>query len=197
MSGKIKISEKKTDGNINAPRFTLTLDQKGTDEQKRNDSYAVLSKLAGNSDVIVGLDSSLQNLPSEKREAYAEKFLGSVRELGLEYKCGKIASSATPSFFSFLFGTRNQQAQEILVYVPNEVWGTEEFKKIIPLYGARYFIAKGKEEGPKLLDDLQKMLDREKIEYFKLVVFSAVVYASMGIMSNTLSLTDLKGILGE
>jgi hypothetical protein len=196
MSSKIKVKENKSERTLSKPQFTLSLQQTNSLEQQLENSYEALSKLIEASDVIIDLNSSLTNLPIPKREPYAFKFLDSVKALGLEYKYSATASNSSPSFLSGLFGgNKNIQEHHVLVYVPHEIWVMKDFEKLLPLYGARYFILKENSDGLKALEDLQKMLDSEKLGYFKLIIFSVITFNSMGIFSKYLNLSEIKKIL--
>lgn len=197
MNNKIKIKEQKSGGTLNSPQFALTLEQTKSEEQQLKNTYEALTKLIGNSDVVISLDSSLLNLPSPQREPNILKFLDVIRGLGLEYKCAKVASSSSPSFLSGLLGgNKNTQEQEVLAYIPHEIWIKEDFEKVLPFYGARYYVAKENSGGLKLLEDLQKMLDSEKLEHFRLIIFSAICFNNIGIFSKFLTLSEIKNILG-
>ena len=196
MNSKIKARENKSGGTFDNPRFTLTLGHTKLVEQQINNSYETLSKLIGNSDIVIVLDTSLMNLSSTKREPLALEFLENIRALGVAYKCTKTASSPNTSLLSGFMGKKETQGFEIMAYIPHEIWVRDDFKKVLPFYGARYLVAKEKTEGSKLLDDMQKMLDTEKLDYFKLIIFSAIFFNSMGISAKYLTLSDIKNILG-
>lgn len=190
-----QIKENKTQGELNAPQYSVLLQSAGSEEQKRRTSYKALTALIGGADVVMVLDSSLLNVPQAEREAYALKFLEDIRAFGLEYRYGKIASSAGPSLFSIIFGSKSGHAHEILAYVPQSVWKTDEFEKVLPIYGAWYYVTENNTDANAVMDDLKRMTDPEKLDYFKLVVFDSSTYGSMGVNSSTLSLAEIKAML--
>lgn len=84
----------------------------------------------------------------------------------------------------------------MVAFIPYEVWSNAKVKSIIPFHGARYSVLKEKSDGSDVLDNLQKMLDNEKLDYFKLIAFDNMSLNSMGIYTNHHSLSDIKTILG-
>ena len=196
MVGKIKIKEFKTWEAFENPRFTLMFEETASEELWRKRSYDELSSLIGSGDVTIELDSSLLSVSSQQRESYALKFLDDIRALGVEYKCLKSAPGSNPSFWEGMLGKKTKQAFDIIAYIPNETWSKAEMENSLSLYGAKYFITKDESDRTKVLDDFQKMLDDEKLNYFKLVVFDVPSFNRMGIYTNYLALSDIKAILG-
>jgi hypothetical protein len=192
----IRIKENKSGGTLSIPRYTLSVEQKGTNEEIRHANYEVLTKLVGDSDVIVDLDSSLLNIPISKREDYAREFMENVKQLGVEYKRYKVAASSKPSLLSFVLPGRHDEAMDILTYVPNEVWRKDSFEKIFPVNGVRCHILKSKADADEILDRLHHMFDDEKLDLIKASVFCAICFNSMGITTEQMDLPDLKAILG-
>jgi len=193
---KLKIRENKTDGGLNFARFALTYKVPDTQEQCRQNSFNIISLLKSGNDVIIEINSSLFNVSENRREEIVMGFIDDIRSLGLEYRYRKVAATGSQSFLSALFGKKNNQAHEVLVYVPHNVWQQESFKSAIPLYGARYYVVNGSLEAGKALEDMYRMMDFEKLQFFKLVVFDAGLLGSMGINSQTLQMEDIKRLLG-
>lgn len=197
MDMRMKLTERKTENSLESPRFVLTFGQAKSLDLQTSDNYDAITKLIETNDVVIDLDSSLLSLPYPKRESHVMKFLETIRQLNLEYKYQKYESPSKPSLFSMLFGgNTNKKEHEILAYIPNDIWVKGEFKNKFPIYGARYFVLKGSPDSTKSLDDMQKMLDEEKLEYFTMIIFNNAIINSMGIFTNHLDLPDLKRILG-
>lgn len=195
MDNTIKIKESKSFETDNSPRFMLTFKGKLSEEQKRINSYDLLSRLIGSSDVIVELNGTLLNLPSKNRDAYITKFIDEVKALGLEYRCSKATSVSSPSLLN-LFGNKTRQEQVTAVYVPNEIWLKPEMKNLISLYGARYLVLKEKLDVLEALDHFQRMEENEEVDYFKLVAFDAICLNAMSIFTSYYDLSGIKTVLG-
>lgn len=197
MDMKMKLIERKTDNSLDSPRFVLTLGQAKSLELQISNNYDAVTMLIETNDVVFNLDSSLLSLPYPKRESHVMEFLEKIRQLNLEYKYQKYESQSKPSILSLMFGgNSNKKEHELFAYIPNEVWVNSEFKKEFPVYGARYFVLKENSDSSKLLEDMQKMLDTEKLEYFRMIIFDSVIMNSMGIFTKHLDLPDLKRMLG-
>ncbi len=195
MDNMIQIKENKSWGADSGPRFALRLKVKTSEEQKRKNSYDILSKLIGSSDVIIELNGSLLNLPSKNRDAYASKFIEDIKALGVEYRCSKVKTFSSASLLN-LFGNKPTQEQVVVAYIPNEIWSKVEMENLIPFYGARYFVLKEKSEGSEMLEHFQKMEENEQIDYFKLIAFDAMSLNGIGIFTNNYELSEIKAVLG-
>jgi hypothetical protein len=196
MEDIIKIKGNKSWRLNDIPRFSLTLKEKASEEQKRNINYDVLSKLVGNSDVIIELIGSYLDLPPNKRDSYSFEFLQHIRALGVEYRCLTVSSISSALPFLGFLGNRSAQEQNIMACIPNEVWSNTKLKSILPFHGAKYSVLKEKSNGAEVLDNLQKMLDSEKLDYFKLIAFDTMSLNSIGIYTNCYNLSDIKTMLG-
>ena len=119
MNEKIKITNHKSEPSLNSPQFTIVIRQAKTKNQQVQNNYEILTKLIGSSDIVISLDSSLMNLPYQRRMPLIQDFLESIRELKLEYKLMKITSPSSQSFLSMLFREKDTESQEILAYIPN------------------------------------------------------------------------------
>lgn len=193
---KLKIRENKTDGSLNFARFALTYKVPETLDQSRQNSFEILSLLKCDKDVIIEINSSLFSVPENRREMIVMDFIDNIRSLGLEYRYRKVAATGSQSILTLLFGKKNNQAHEVLVYVPHNVWVQESFKSALPLNGARYFVVNESLDAAKALEDMDRMMDYEKIRFFPMVIFDAGMLGSMGINSQTLQMSDIKKLLG-
>jgi len=195
MNYKIKIKENKSWDLTGTPRFSIEINQAKSPDMEIKNNFDILSKLVGTDDVIISLNNTLFNLHQDKNQPIIQQFLETIQDLSLKYKCMEITKHPTSSFFSFLFGrNKEENGQEILAYIPNDVW--INFQNKLPYYGARYFILKNKPVNSNILEDMLKMSDGEKLEYFKMIVFNSIYLSRMGICSRYLSLSELKDLLG-
>ncbi len=195
MDDIIKLKENKswlTDG---GPRFMLTINKKASEEQKKENSYDILSKLIGNSNVIMELNGSLLNLPPKKRDSYTYEFIEDIKALGLEYRCSRVISSPNSSLLN-LFGKTKVEDQVVAVYIPNEIWSGNEMLKLISFYGAKYFVIKEASGGLEMLEQLQRIKEADQVDHFKLIAFDAMCLNAMGIFTKDYELSDIKAILG-
>ncbi|MGI6776830.1 MAG: hypothetical protein ACOX7R_02015 [Acetivibrionales bacterium] len=194
---KLKFSSRKGGGSLDSPQFSLSY-RANNEAINSRASYEILSKLIGDNDVVIEVNSSLTNTTKTESEDRTFHFLSEVRNRALDYSYRKVPSSARQSFLSMIFGggKKNAEAHEIMAYIPEKVWKEETFLSVLPVYGARYYVMKSPEEGDKVINELCRMLDSEKIDYFKLIVFDVASFGQMGIVSNYLTADDIKGTLG-
>lgn len=197
-NSEISLRKNKDNSNLSSAQFSLTYQQHKLKSDQKKQSYEIISALKGNQDVIIEMNSSLFSVHNEK-DSYVKKFINSIRELDLDYRYSKVPAKSSQSILSKLMGKGdNQHAHEILTFVPHNIWSTEDFQKIIPLCGIRYYITKDTAEdikGEELLDKMSRMMDNEKLDYFKFTVFDGGQLGNMGINSKDLSINDIKQLL--
>jgi hypothetical protein len=193
---KLRLKKNKNNGGANFPKFSISFNQSTSKDESKLNSYDILSKLKGDNDLVLEVNSSLFNMHSSERESYATDILYSIRDFDLEYRYRKVASQSSGSIISQLFGLKKDSfAHEILAYIPDKIWRLDNFYTILPSYGARYYITKGHADGSKTLDSLSLMLDEEKIDFFKFSVFDSCCLGYMGITGN-ITLDEIEVLLG-
>lgn len=194
---KLKLNERKGKGTMDSPQFSLSY-KVNYEQVDTKISYDILSALKGDNDVIIEVNSSLANVAKSEGEDSAIAFLQKIRSLGLDYSYRKVPAATKQSFLAQLFGGGKKEnlAHEVLAYVPDKVWRDESFQSLLPVYGARYYVTKEPEESDKIVNEMCRMLDNEKVDYFKLIIFDVASFGQMGIVTNYLARSDLKNMLG-
>lgn len=195
MNTKITIRENKSWDPDSSPRFILTFNGKASEEEKKKNSYDLLSKLIGDSDVIVEINGSLLGLPIKSRDSYISKFIEDIRALGLECRSSKTTAVSSPSLLN-LFGNKTTQEKVSAAYIPNEIWTKAQMQDLISSYGARYFVLNQRSDATQTLDYFQRMDEGERVDYFKLVAFDAMYLNTMSIFTNNYDMPDIKALLG-
>jgi len=191
---KLKLIKNTNRNDINAPQYSLIYPQpkKGSDIKI---SYEIISLLKENNDIIIEVDTSLIVQSKSNRFNY-EDFISDIKKLNLQYSYRK-TQAQRQDIFSALFGLKRTEDEHVItVYVPDSVWKGEEFKKIIPDCGVRYYIMNGSDEARKILDSMINMIDKEKNDYFQYLIYDASDFCQMGISSNYHGYDDIKRILG-
>lgn len=190
---KFQIKFQKTGNNVNpeAPQYSLSY--KAKDDIKAG--YEILSLLKGDESFVLEVSSSLILSPKINPQQYVEDFVKQVREMGLDYKIRQNTVQSR-SFFSQFFGTNKTATQTtIFVYVSDQIWKDGLFEKILPLHGARYYITNNDTDGKEILEKLDQMLESEKRQYFKMIVYHAAILHQFGISSELLNEENIKGLL--
>lgn len=193
---KIKLTDTGNREKLNNPQFSISYWIK-PGQPRETASYDMLSVLKGNNDVLMEVNSSLTFKLNNREKNSPDNILRDIRDLNLQYSYRKIHYPQRQNAFSFLMGGKKeeQEGAEILVYIPNEIWINQNFYKILPDYGVRYYIMKNSEDAQKVLDNMTKMTDNEKLEYFKLIIFHVASINQMGITSNFLNIENIKELL--
>ena len=198
-SYKITVKKNKNNSKLNSAQFSLAYKQDKTKVEIKKQIYEIISAFKGSNNVLVEMNSSMFSIQSGK-DLHVKRFINSIRKLDLDYRYNKIPANSDPSFFSRLMGKKDSEyAHEILTFVPHDIWVTKDFQDIVPLCGIRYYITKNDTtdiEGEKLLNKMSKMMDCEKLDYFKVIIFDGGQLANMGINSHHLAINDIKELLG-
>lgn len=197
---KFKLKENKSGGDLSAPKYMVSFNQLGKEVENKENSYQIISALKQDNDVFIEINSSMLNLTKNMREDCALTFLKAVRAAGLDYRYRKVDAAGGKSLLSqlFSFGGKQSQAHDVLVYVPDEVWKSGDFQKYLPTSGVKYLVCKDKMDGIKVLDDMYngQILDDEILDMFKFMIFDCNNFGQMGIYTNSVSMQEMKQLLG-
>lgn len=192
---KIKLVDNRAKANSGIPQFSLSYNPENR-QSESNVSYEVLSLLKEDNDIVIEIDTSLFIQSKKSKKFIPEDFISEIRKMNLEYSYKK-SQSQKQDFFSSLFGIKKTEEEHVVtVYVPDNVWNDESFKRILPDCGARYLIKKNTDEARKVLDEMNLLTDNERKNYFSFVIFDVSEYNQMGITSNHYGYDDIKKILG-
>ncbi len=192
------LKENKNSKDINEARYFLSYQIRNMDEIKKQLSINILSLLKGNSDVIIEVKSSLLNMPINLRENCAQDFLKSVKNLGLSFRSRKVVNKNRDFFSNLLnFGMIDKELSEILVYIPDELWNNDEFIKILPKYGIRYYLLKNSGNNLNVLDDIfnGQIPDGNMLDIFGMIIYDCSSFCQMGINTNKLNYKELKDLI--
>lgn len=195
---KLKITENKVVQGSLSPRFIISYNNsKNKTKQHQENSYEIISLLKSKNDFFIEVNSSLLLTPTALRENEVISFINHIRQMNLDYRYRQLPSSGEKNLFSQLLNRGHSTNHQVLVHIPQAIWTQEAFKSILPIYGVRYYIPKGDVDNNKVLDDLfnGQLLDAEKIELFKLIIFDSCNFGQMGISGTDISLAELKRIL--
>lgn len=193
----IRVKENKSSWGLNMPRYMVSYKNNSIEEENCKNSYEIISSLKGNNDLFIEFNSSLLVNGEAKRELCTSNFIKAVKAMSLNFRYRKGAPTYKKSFFAQLLGGGNKEAHEMLVYIPDDIWKQEGFNSILPS-GMRYYIINGPTDGNKLLEDIfnGQLMDDEKIDLFKLIIFDCSSFGQMGIVSNSMSIDEVKQLLG-
>jgi hypothetical protein len=186
---KLALTGNKPDSGL--PQYTLSY-KTGTGRPDTDISYEILSKLKKDKDVVIEINTSLFLSTALKTDIRPEAVLAEIRSLDLAYTYRKVKGTVNQGFLSMFFGKRPEDFHEIYVYIPNNLWCSNIYKKLVPANGARFYILKKSEEGSLVLDKMACLTDLEKADHFEYIIFDLAELNRMGIISNMHSFEDIK-----
>lgn len=186
---KIQLKKISDQLNLESAQYTLTYPA-----NQENANYQILSALIDSHDVLIEINSSRFALLPEKREEHFKQLMQSFRDHNIEYRYHKILDTSNPSIFSRLF-KKDNTAHKMIAYLSHEFWQSEEFRSMMPIRGARYYVLEEPENS--IIDKMQQMMEEEIMEYFRLIIFDPGYedFKRMGINSARLSNKELNELL--
>lgn len=191
---KCKLIDTGNNGSLRDPQFALSYK---SGENCQAISYNIISALKENNDVIIEVNSSYAFNSTSETKISPDDFLREIRRLNLKYFCKDIYYAKSQGFlFTLLNKDKEEKGLEILVYVPNEVWQSPEFYKLLPDSGVRYYIVDGSADSSSVFDDMNRLQEEDKINFFRLILFDISYYNHMGIVSRKLSANNIRELLG-
>jgi hypothetical protein len=176
-------------------RYVLTYRQGGNADESARLSHAILSALKGEGELLLELNSSLFCTPDKPKDELIYACIDTAKNLALEYKYSKVPSSGAPSLLEKLLNRTRDYAHELLVRIPVQGWSDEGTLSLILPYGARYYMTGRPFAENNLLESFGNMTDREKLEYFRLIVFDLGLLGHMGINSAFMEPDEVKSLL--
>lgn len=183
------------DGSSRLHQYALTYKRvKGHINQA---GYDIVSALAGDSDLIVEFSTDLFYGVGTDPGKCAEKFLNDIQSMNLEHISRKVPSQLPVVILGINMGKKEKlQAHEIAAYVPNRVWKSPSFRDVLPVCGARFYIAGEPADARKALDNLFDLSEEQKAAAFRMILFHMAEYERFGIMSASDMEKELRGMLG-
>lgn len=191
---KIKLCRNKNTGDGSC-QYSLTYKiGKGDISQA---GYDILSALAGDSDLIIELNTDLFSGVSQDPWKCSEKLLSDIQTYNLVYNSRSGPSRALVHFFGMTVERRDKkQVQETAAYVPNSIWKNPSFRDFLPACGARYYITGEPMDARTAVDSLFTLPEEQKAVRFRMILFHMAQYARFGIVSEKVSEEELRGLLG-
>jgi hypothetical protein len=174
---KIKISEIDTVKNPQAVKFSLTYHARKMDNSQV--SYEIMSKLKGQEDIILEVNSSLLNLSEKENKELFSKLEDTFEKMDIKYNNKKIKVTAKRAILSISVSNKEINGFQLFARITDITWNDEAFKRIIPQIGIRYYIL---ESGNQIDPDSFAVLDdEEKDKLCSMVIFDNIFFGCMGI----------------
>lgn len=191
-SSNINVVENKSSSKSQGHRFQISY-------KSEMNSFKILSSLKQDKDVFIEVTSTLQNLPVKQRNSQVLQFLDTVKDMGLVYKYRKFPqSSAQNSIFGFLNLSSSQETHELLACIPHSKWQKDSFSKLLPRFGARYYIINEGENAESLIQDMfdGHLTEDETLQHCSIIAFDSTCLGLMGIITKSMGLAEIKQLVG-
>lgn len=188
---KLKLSNITNKNNSGVSSFSLIYSGKKLDGLEV--SYQIISALKAETFLILELNSTLLNMGANDKMVLASEFKEELQYFGIQFISKKIMDNEKRRVLSISLEGKKIEGFEIYALIPNEIWCDQEFKKVIPKVGARYYLPFENSEGnlPAFVD----LDEEEKLKVSKMVIFDNTLLASMGIITTRLTKTDIEQLL--
>ena len=191
---RIKIKRNPNKIKDGSPQYSLTYNSDALNASRI--SHDILSVFIGENDVIIEINSDMSG-PVNKQSEPVAAFLDKTAIFDLVCKKKNVLSEKSNSLLGLFVGSKKRkQASEALIYIPNNVWCNPDFKKFLPLYGAKYYITDQTVDASAKLNEIAEMNEEDKAEAFRMVIFDLAICGQMGVASAALSMDDITGMLG-
>ncbi len=188
---KLKISENTNKRDPMISKFTISYSGKKMDNSEV--SYEIISALKEERDLVIELNSSLLNMEEHGKKSLLESFTVQLDKLGIEYKNKKLMVNSRRTFLSIFLSARQVEGFKLFAHIPNEIWNDREFRKIIPVYGLRYYLPERESENN--FNAFLDLDEEERYELCSMVIFDYTVLGSMGINAERLTKSDVEELL--
>jgi len=188
----IKVKKVSNEISLSTAQYSVSYKQKKeTVENTRKSSYEIISALKDNSDLLIEMDSSLFFLPEKNRAGFIRDYMKKFKALELDYRYYNAPANSN-SLKGFLMGDKTTERHQLLLYLPHEIWLTEEFRSILPIHGIRYYIIPEQLKPDDLFIKFYQMMDIDKLDYFPLIIFVPGTIPYIGLNSKFFTIDDIK-----
>ena len=165
----------------------------------------IIQKLGRGCDAIMEYNSGFTGTRDKKTtdvistREYVEEF----KRLGIEYKYRKVPIPKG-SFLANMFSLGGRREDdEIMAYISSEMFSNEEFVRLLPMHGVRFFFAErraltgGDEDLDKAISRFMDMIDFERLELLDSAVFCYASFGQIGISTQKIDYMELDEILNN
>lgn len=190
---KAKVSDNTHKKDYEVSKLSISYSARKIDNSQA--SYEIISALKADDNIIIELNSSLLNLSQKDNMMLFTELIDSLEAIGIEYRNKKISVSAKRSLFSIAIEGKKIEGFELFAFIPHEIWCDQEFRKIIPNVGVKYYLPKSSSENN--LDAFVNLGENEKLELCRMVIFDNILFGSMGINTSIYKKDDIVGFLNN
>lgn len=169
----------------NNPRYSLSYRRDVSEKTSKKSSYDIISCLVKDRDLLLEINSSLfTGLSSDNKERIFEELVVKLREIKLDYKYRRNSLPKKTKVFGIaISSSQNDTEHELLVYIPNRIWATDQVWDLLPEYGVTYHLLDRGTDGPQFLEDIHtgRLMEKEIREHYETTIFDCFNFGLMGI----------------
>ncbi len=156
-------------------------------------SYKILSALKTDHDIFMEITSAYLGLNEKGNKELLSQLIETFSNLSIDYKSKKIKQSERKTFLSFLREGKPYEGFELFAFITDKMWTSQEFEKVRPTVGTRYYILKN--EYVKDLNEFINLELEDRAQFCEMVIYDNVSFASMGVNSNFLNKGNIVELL--
>ncbi len=188
---KLKLSDAVNNQNKDISSFSLSYAGKKMNNSEV--SYRIISALKAEAAIFIELNSSLLYMDTQDKKVLSEKFIGRLKDMGIQHLNKKITDSQRRRVLSIPLEGKKVEGFEIYALIPGEMWYQQEIKQALPSAGLRYYLSFNDSENN--LSAFADLDEEERLKLSRLVIFDNADLGSMGINTAYLSKSEINRLL--
>jgi len=194
VANKHKIKLIRNKEGLDGPRYSVTYKA----NLRNQISYTILSALVQNSDVVMTMSTDLMFGMEGKEQRSFEEFLQRIKDSGLAHFSRTVPSNKQFTVFGLVLNRvkkKTEDAREIAVYIPNEVWRQERFGSFLPTSGVQYYMTDTPMDASETVRTILDMPDAEKERAFVMDVYDISLLGQIGVNVRDMDEEELEALL--
>lgn len=188
---KFKVLNNYNNKDSDVSKFSIAYSARNIDMSQV--SYEIISALKSEGDIIFEVNSSLLNSSDNNNKTIISSLIDSLERMGIEYQDKRKKIDAKRAIFSIQLQGKKIEGYEVFALIPHNIWCDQEFRKIIPKIGVRYYLLKTGSEND--LDTFTKLDEDVRIDLCSMVIFDHILLGSMGINTTIMKKDDIAELL--
>jgi hypothetical protein len=185
---KVKLAEIKND----AVKYSLAYSSRKVNAELAG--FKIISALKAETDIVFEIESEQIVSDFEKNMAKIDQLSNYLQQESIQYRTKKVWVTRKKKILSFPIEGKQVEALELIAFIPGELWDKTELYKYIPPIGTRYYFIP--REAELDIDKFNALNKPERSEISQMTIFDHPLFESMGIMTNQLSLDEIKSRIG-
>ncbi len=190
---RIQVKENKVVPSLDKPMFSIQY----KDKQPLQFGKRIISGFKQKSDILMQINTSGVTHLTRDTESYAERLIQKAAELSIDYRYSKVPCEDSGTVLDKLFSLSSKAAyqHEILFLFNDSDWNFDKADGFRTPAPARYFIIKDGIDSGNYLYTFNNMMDKQKLESCRYVIYDWPEIFQMGITSVQAGYSDIMSII--